>query len=68
MSPHCADQGGAHHYSQHPGGRGRFSVRLKPTWSTKEVPGQPGLHRESMFQKTTTTRKQKQVESHCDIR
>jgi hypothetical protein len=27
----------------------------RPAWSTKWVPGQPGLHRETLSQKTTTT-------------
>jgi hypothetical protein len=32
----------------------------KPTWSTEQVPGQPGLHRETLSQnKTKQTSKQK---------
>ena len=27
----------------------------KPAWSTELVPGQPGLHRESLFQKKKKT-------------
>jgi hypothetical protein len=26
-------------------------LSLRPAWSTKWVPGQPGLHRETLFQK-----------------
>jgi hypothetical protein len=32
---------------------GRSSSR--PAWSTELFPGQPGLHRETLSQKTTTT-------------
>ena len=35
------------------GGRGRrISVSSRPAWSTKWVPGQPGLHRQTLSQKT----------------
>jgi hypothetical protein len=27
------------------------SLSLRPTWYTERVPGQPGLHRETLFQK-----------------
>ena len=30
---------------------GRF-LSLRPAWSTERVPGQPGLHRETLSQKT----------------
>jgi hypothetical protein len=36
------------------GGRGRgwqISVSLKPAWSRDQVPGQPGIHRETLSQK-----------------
>jgi hypothetical protein len=29
---------------------GRF-LSSRPAWSTKQVPGQPGLHRETLYQK-----------------
>jgi hypothetical protein len=41
---------------------GRY-LSSRPAWSTKSVPGQPGLHRETLSQKkqtTTTTKKQQQ--------
>jgi hypothetical protein len=37
---------------------GRF-LRSRPAWSTKLVPGQPGLHRETLSWKTKKTNKQK---------
>jgi hypothetical protein len=39
---------------------GRF-LSLRPAWSTEWVPGQPGLHRETLSQKTNkqTNKKQK---------
>jgi hypothetical protein len=44
--------GGAHLWSQHLGGRVRqISVSWRPAWSTESVPGQPGLHRETLSQK-----------------
>jgi hypothetical protein len=33
----------------------------RPAWSTKLVPGQPGLHREMLSQKTKTKTKNKQT-------
>ena len=30
-------------------------VSSRPAWSTESVPGQPGLHRKTLCQKTTTT-------------
>ena len=39
---------------------GRF-LSLRRAWSTKWVPGQPGLYRETLSRKTTTTTKQKQT-------
>ena len=41
---------GAHLYSLHLGGRGRqISVSSRTAWSTKQVPGHPGLlHRETL--------------------
>jgi hypothetical protein len=35
----------------------------RPAWSTKRVPGQPGLHRETLSQKTKPKNKQKQIEA-----
>jgi hypothetical protein len=32
-------------------------LSLRPAWSTKWVPGQPGLHRETLSQKTKTKKK-----------
>jgi hypothetical protein len=40
------------HYS-----KGGF-LSLRPAWSTEWVPGQPGLHRETLSQKTKQTNKQ----------
>jgi hypothetical protein len=37
---------------------GRF-LSLRPAWSTEWVPGQPGLHRETLFWKNKQTNKQK---------
>jgi hypothetical protein len=37
---------------------GRF-LSLRPAWSTEGVPGQPGLHRETLSRKNKTN-KQKQ--------
>jgi hypothetical protein len=45
----------------------------RPAWSTKWVPGQPGLHRENLSQKTKQTNekqtkqinKQNKVRKHC---
>jgi hypothetical protein len=31
----------------------------RPAWSTEQVPGQPGLHRETLFRKTKTKTKNK---------
>jgi hypothetical protein len=53
---------------------GRF-LNLRPAWSTVRVPGQPGLHRETLFQKTKTkTKPNKQqqqksstVSGSCDM-
>ena len=36
------------------------SLRLRPAWSTKRVPGQRGLHRETLSQKKQKTNKQQQ--------
>jgi hypothetical protein len=37
--------------SIHSGGRGRqISVNSRPTWSTEPVPGQSGLHKETLSQ------------------
>ena len=35
------------------------SQSLRPTWFTERVPGQPGLHEETLSQKTKTKRKEK---------
>jgi hypothetical protein len=37
---------------------GRF-LSSKPAWSTEQVPGQPGLHRETLSQKTKNQNKNK---------
>jgi hypothetical protein len=37
---------------------GRF-LSSRPAWSTKWVPGQPGLHRETLSQKTKKEKKKK---------
>jgi hypothetical protein len=36
-----------------------MSVSLRPAWSTDGVPGQPGLHRETLFQNTKEKKKEK---------
>lgn len=53
--------GGEHLYRQHSGGRGRgkgrhFFVSFRPNWFTEQVPGQPGLHRKDLSQKTQTNK------------
>jgi hypothetical protein len=35
------------------------SLSSRPAWSTEQVPGQPGLHKETMHQKTKTKTKTK---------
>jgi predicted nuclease of restriction endonuclease-like (RecB) superfamily len=35
------------------------SLRPRPAWSTEQIPGQPGLHRETLSQKNKTNKKQK---------
>jgi len=40
----------------------------RPAWSTKWVPGQPGLHRETLSEKNKTKQKRKkywEVKSRC---
>jgi hypothetical protein len=37
---------------------GRF-LSSRPAWSTERVPGQPGLHRETLSQKTKKKKKKK---------
>jgi hypothetical protein len=32
-------------------------LSLRPAWSTEKAPGQPGLHRETLCQKTTKQNK-----------
>ena len=32
---------------------------MKPTWSKQQVPGQPGLHRETLSQKNKPTSKKR---------
>jgi hypothetical protein len=39
---------------------GRF-LSLRPAWSTKWVPGQPGLYREILSQKNKTKQKQQKT-------
>jgi hypothetical protein len=34
-------------------------LSLRPAWSTKGVPGQPGLHRETLSQKPKKKKKEK---------
>ena len=54
--------GGTHLQSQYSGGRGRWiSVSLRPASSTEGVPGQPGLHRETLSLKTKTTKLKRKV-------
>jgi hypothetical protein len=36
-------------------------LSLRPAWSTKWVPGQPGLHRETLSRKTKTKKKKKKA-------
>lgn len=36
------------------GEAGGSLLNLKPAWSINRGPGQPGLHRETLFQKLTT--------------
>jgi hypothetical protein len=36
---------------------------LRPAWSTKLVPGQPGLHRETLSRKTKQTKKQNKTKT-----
>ena len=38
------------------------SLSLKPAWFTEGVPGQPGLHRETLSQKKNKKQKQKKRE------
>ena len=35
------------------------SLSSRPAWFTKQVPGQPGLHRETLFQKKKKKKKNK---------
>ena len=45
--------GGVHLYSYHLGGRSRqISVCLRPAGLQPGLPGQPGLHKETLFKKT----------------
>jgi hypothetical protein len=37
---------------QHSEGRADTSLSSRSAWSTEQVPGQPGLHRETLSQKT----------------
>ena len=46
-------------YLQVLGGRGRCISELRSAWSTKWVPGQPGLHRDTLSRKTKTKTKTK---------
>jgi hypothetical protein len=39
----------------------------RPAWSTKWVPGQPGLHRETPSRKTKKWKKKKKVSVCCDV-
>lgn len=50
--------GGVTFYPNNSGGRGRrVSLSSRPTWSTKKVPRQPGIHRRSLSRKTNKSRK-----------
>jgi hypothetical protein len=40
----------------------------RPAWSTKWVPGQPGLHRETLSRKTKKKKKEKKYASACSFR
>ena len=54
-----AGHGGTHLYpSSQEAETGRF-LSPRPVWSTKWVPGQPRLYRETLCQKRTTKTKQK---------
>ncbi|MGC6627650.1 hypothetical protein ACP0FP_25645, partial [Escherichia coli] len=35
------------------------SLSLRPAWSTEQVPGQPGQHRETLSQETKTNKQNK---------
>ena len=35
------------------------SLSLRPAWTTEQVPGQPGLHKETLSQEQNKTNKQK---------
>ena len=37
------------------------SLSLMPAWSTEQVPGQPGLHREILSQKTNKQQQQQKM-------
>ena len=39
-------------------------LSLRPAWSTKLVPGQPGLHRETLSRKTKQTKKQNKTKNN----
>ena len=39
------------------------SLSVRPAWSTEKVPGQPGPHRETLYQKTTTKKEGKKVKT-----
>jgi hypothetical protein len=50
----------AHAFPQDSGGSGRWiSVSLRPAWSTEQVQGQPGLHRETLSWKKKRKKKKK---------
>ena len=49
----------AFHPSTWEAGAGKF-LSSRPAWSTKRVPGQPGLHRETPILKKTKQNKTKQ--------
>ena len=36
-------------------------LSLRPTWSTESIPGQPGLHRETLFRETKQKQKAKTI-------
>jgi hypothetical protein len=49
---HGPGGGGTHLYSQHLGGRGRWISEFEASLVFRMSPGQPGLHKETLSQKT----------------
>jgi hypothetical protein len=42
-------------------------LSLRPAWSTKGVPGQPGLYRETLSQKKNKTKQNKQTKKEVQF-